>query len=65
MAEPPSGRGEPVLAGAVHETVDDVTPFGVPETLVGAFGTVEGITDVAASDAKPEPSALTALSLTP
>jgi hypothetical protein len=55
----------PVFAGAVHVTVDDVTPFAVPETLVGASGTVEGVTAVAASDATPAPKELTALIFTP
>jgi hypothetical protein len=50
----------PLLAGAVHETVDAVTPFGVPETLVGAPGTVEGTALAEIEEYGPVPTALTA-----
>src|SRR5207253_2041154 len=53
MALPPS------LAGAVQETVAWALP-AVAETAVGAPGTVNGVTELEASDAAPAPAVLVA-----
>ena len=56
MEEPPS------FVGAVKETVAWALP-PVAETLVGALGTVIGVTGLLAPDAEESPTALVALTV--
>ena len=50
----------PLLAGAIHEIVTEPLP-GVPTTIVGAPGTVVGVTAADAVDADPVPAELVAV----
>ena len=52
----------PLLAGAVHETVAEALP-ATPVTLVGAPGTVAGVTDAEAAEAAPIPALLVAFTV--
>ena len=52
----------PLSTGADHVKATCVLP-AVPATLVGASGTVRGVTDPDAVDAVPVPATLTALTL--
>ena len=56
MAEPPSE------AGAVHETAADPSP-AVADTLVGAPGTVRGVTALEAVEADESPAAFVAVTV--
>ena len=56
---------EPLAAGAVHETVALALP-AVAVTLVGAPGTVAGmtgVTELEAAEAEPVPTALVAVTV--
>ena len=53
---------EPLEAGAVHETVTLVLA-AVAVTLVGAPGTVAGVTELEAAEAAPVPTALVAVTV--
>lgn len=59
----PVTEAPPLFAGAVQDTT--VEPFWneVPETPVGAPGTVAGVTDAEGSDAGDEPTAFVATTL--
>ena len=50
----------PVEAGAVQVTTDVLLAYDVPETAVGAPGTVAGVTELDAVDGLPVPAALMA-----
>jgi len=52
-----------VLAGAVQDTTDWVLAFEVPDTEVGAPGTVDGVTAAEAVEATPVPLAFVAVTL--
>ena len=52
----------PLDAGAVHETLASVLPL-VPDTPVGAPGTVTGVTALEAVDADPVPALLVAVTV--
>ena len=54
MVEPP------VDAGALQVTTEEALPFEVPLTLVGAPGTVAGVTALEAREGNPEPTPLVA-----
>ena len=47
-------------AGAVQVTTDVLLAYDVPETAVGAPGTVAGVTELDAVDGLPVPAALMA-----
>ena len=49
-----------VVAGAVQVTTDAVFTYDVPDTPVGAPGTVAGVTELDAADGLPVPAALMA-----
>jgi len=53
----------PVLAGAVHDTTDRVFAFEVPDTEVGAPGTVDGTTAAEAVEAAPVPETFVAVTV--
>ena len=52
----------PVLAGAVHDTVAELSP-AVAVTAVGAPGTVLGVTALEAADAEPVPDPFVAVTV--
>jgi len=53
----------PLLTGAVQDTTDWVLVFEVPDTEVGAPGTVEGTTATEAVEAAPVPLAFVAVTV--
>ena len=53
---------EPLLGGAVNETVARATP-PTAETAVGASGTVAGVTGLDDDDAGPTPAAFVAVTV--
>src|SRR5919201_1858034 len=52
----------PSASGAVHETVAVASPT-IAETAEGALGTVNGVTELEASEAALEPAALAAVTV--
>jgi hypothetical protein len=56
--------GEPPFElGAVHETTAEASPTEEITTLIGASGTVNGVTAADAVDAEPAPDAFVALTV--
>ena len=53
----------PLLAGAVHDTTDLVLAYDVPDTAVGAPGTVAGVAGADGADAALVPAALVAVTV--
>jgi len=53
----------PLLTGAAHDTTDEAFAFEVPETEVGAPGTVEGTAAAEAVEAAPVPDTFLAVTL--
>ena len=53
----------PLLADAVHDTVDVVFWYEVAVTLVGTAGVVAGVVDADAVDAGPVPAPLVAFTV--
>jgi len=53
----------PLLTGAVQDTTDWVFAFEVPETEVGAPGTVEGTTAAEAVEVAPVPDTFVAVTV--
>jgi hypothetical protein len=53
----------PLLTGEVHDTTDEAFAFEVPDTEVGAPGTVDGVTAADTAEATPVPLAFVAVTL--